>query len=61
MGAAITAGVGVGAFDSFDVVEKFVRIRENRMPNRENEAVYGEMKEMFEDAYRALTPLFEKL
>jgi xylulokinase len=61
MGAAITAGVGVGAFDSFDVAEKFIRIRERREPNHQNDAVYGEMKGLFEDAYRALCPLFEKM
>ena len=61
MGAAITAGVGVGVFDSFDVVDKFVRIRESRTPNHANDAVYDEMKGLFEDAYRALCPLFEKM
>lgn len=61
MGAAITAGVGVGVFDGFEVVDKFVRIRENRTPNRENDAIYNEMKGLFEEAYCALVPLFEKL
>ena len=61
MGAAITAGVGVGAFEGFDVVDKFVRIRESKAPNHENDAVYNEMKGLFEEAYGALCPLFEKL
>ncbi len=61
MGAAITAGVGVGVFDSFDVTDKFVKISNVRTPNRENSHAYNEMKLLFEDTYRQLFPIFEKM
>ena len=35
MGAAITAGVGVGAFNDFDVVDKFIKINQENKPNFE--------------------------
>jgi len=61
MGAAITAGVGVGVFDNFDVTDRFVRIREERCPNLESNACYDEMKRLFEDTYYRLCPIFEKM
>lgn len=61
MGAAITAGVGVGAFDSFDVVDKFIKITDRNLPDRENNDKYRKTKELFEEAYISLVPLFEKL
>ena len=61
MGAAITAGVGVGAFDSFDVVDKFIKITDRNLPDRENNEKYRKTKELFEEAYISLVPLFEKL
>ena len=61
MGAAITAGVGVGAFDSFDVVDKFIKIADQNLPNHENNAKYTKTKELFEEAYISLVPLFDKL
>lgn len=61
MGAAITAGVGIGAFSSFDAVDKFIRIKEENKPNLQNKDKYAQMKELFEEAYRSLKPLYEKM
>lgn len=61
MGAAITAGVGVGVFDNFDVTDRFIKIRKELSPNCENTAVYDEMKQLFEHAYQQLCPIFEQM
>ncbi len=61
MGAAITAGVGVGVFDSFDVVDKFIKINEDNQPNLKNTEKYDKIKALFDNAYHTLVPLFEKL
>lgn len=61
MGAAITAGVGVGVFDNFDVVDKFIKLNEENQPNLGNNLKYNEIKVLFDDAYHTLVPLFEKM
>ncbi|MBE6631378.1 MAG: xylulokinase [Ruminococcaceae bacterium] len=61
MGAAITAGVGVGAFEDFSAIDKFIKISEENTPNIANKAKYDEMKALFDASYEALVPLFEKL
>lgn len=61
MGAAITAGVGVGVFENFDVIDKFLKIEETKVPNSDNQPVYSAMKPIFDEAYFALTGVFDKL
>ena len=61
MGAAITAGVGIGALKSFDEADRFLNIRSKISPNRDNSKKYSEMKALFDEAYYALEPLFEKM
>lgn len=61
MGAAITAGVGVGVFENFDVVDKFIKISDKNQPNVKNNNKYNETKALFEEAYHTLVPLFEKM
>lgn len=58
MGAAVTAGVGVGLYDSFDVIDNFLTVRETRLPQPENHAVYERAKEHFDEAYAALCEFF---
>ena len=60
MGAAITAGVGVGAF-GFDAVDRFIQINEENKPDLSKAEKYGEMKKLFDEAYYSLAGLFEKL
>ena len=57
----LAAGVGVGAFDSFDAVEKFIHISESNQPDPTVQDAYRKVKVLFEEAYQALLPLFEKL
>jgi len=59
MGAAITAGVGIGAFESFAAVDSFIQVVQQRNPR--NVPIYAEKKQLFETAYRALEPVFEVL
>ena len=59
-GAAITAGVGVGAF-GFDAVDRFIQITEENKPDLSKAEKYGEMKKLFDEAYYSLAGLFEKL
>ncbi len=61
MGAAITAGVGIGAFDGFDVVDKFIKISKENKPDSSKAEKYSEMKKLFDEAYISLENIFEKL
>lgn len=61
MGAAITAGVGVGVFEDFDVLDRFLTIDEIHRPVEENHQVYEKLKVLFSEAYECLTPLYRKL
>jgi xylulokinase len=63
MGAAITAGVGVGAFRNFDIIDKFLTTVHRYEPQAdENDcAVYREMQARFDECYHALEPIFNKM
>ena len=61
MGAAITAGVGISAFSGFDVAEQFVRICREKQPDMENHTAYAAYKPLYEDIYRAMEPLFDRM
>lgn len=61
MGAAITAGVGVGLYDDFNVIDHFLSITDEIKPSGENYEVYSRAKELFDDAYYTLAPFFEKM
>ncbi len=61
MGAAITAGVGVGLFDDFSASDRFVRIQARQEPNSSSQAIYRDMKSLFEAAYQANLALFDQL
>lgn len=60
MGAAITGGVGVGLYKSFDVADKFFKIEDTRIPNMENNKKYNKIAESFEECYELTKPLFTK-
>ena len=61
MGAAITAGVGIGAFESFSAVDKFIKIQEENKPDLSKNKKYTEMKKLFDEAYDSLNDVFEKM
>ncbi|OQA47585.1 MAG: Xylulose kinase [Chloroflexi bacterium ADurb.Bin325] len=60
-GAAITAGVGVGLYDGFEVARRFVHTDQTEQPDPAHHAAYDTVYALFQDAYRALEPLFPRL
>ena len=60
MGAAVTAGVGIGAF-GFDAVERFIKLRSEERANPESHAAYKPYKDRFEALYQALVPIFDTI
>ncbi|MDO4571459.1 MAG: xylulokinase [Planctomycetia bacterium] len=58
MGAAITAGVGVGLFDSFDVVDIFLKRDEEFVPNAQHAVFYEQIKPIFDECYHNLKGTF---
>ncbi len=61
IGAAIIAGVGVGEFDSFDEVGRFIHPVNVIEPDPDQAAVYNRYYKPFNDAYEALCPVFREL
>ena len=57
MGAAITGGVGIGAF-GFEDAERFLKIAEEASPRREKCEAYRALMPRFDALYEALCPLF---
>jgi len=60
-GAAITAGVGVGLYEGFEAARRFVHTDETEQPDPARHAAYDTVYALFQDAYRALEPLFPRL
>ena len=54
MGAAIIGGVATGVLDSFNDVERFIKITSITKPDSNNTALYNKKKELFNRAYSAL-------
>lgn len=54
MGAAIIAGRGVGVYDSFDVLERFLKIKEVVHPVKKNTEFFRELMDVFSECYFAL-------
>ena len=60
MGAAIIAGVGGGVFKDFDVASKFISITDRVSPDPSRAPVYAYAKQLLNDSYDALEPLFPR-
>ncbi|HVG82737.1 MAG TPA: xylulokinase [Methylomirabilota bacterium] len=61
-GAALLAGIGIGAFASpEDAVERCVRVVGRAEPNAERHRLYGELFAVYKDAQAALAPLSHRL
>ncbi len=58
IGAAVTAGVGVGALSGFDSIGNFIQIEETIEPMPKNSERYEKSKRLFEACYEALEPVF---
>ena len=61
MGAAITAGVGVGLFQNFDEAGRFLEMRRNVEPREKERELYRRMALVFDEAYHALEPVYGSL
>lgn len=60
IGAALIAGVGIGAI-SYDDVPGLTRIRQTYEPESQRKALYDETFENFKFAYKRLAPLYRRL
>lgn len=61
MGAAITAGVGIGAFDNFNVIGKFLKNEHTYTPDPAKKPLYDELKRIFDDCYHQLEAIDSRL
>lgn len=61
MGAAVTAGVGVGVFKDFNEIKNFIKIDEQILPNMDNHRAYEKIKSVFDNSYNALLGIYEQL
>ena len=61
MGAAVTAGVAAGAFDNFDVIDRFISVDHTHEPNADAVSKYDKIKPIFEKCYHSLTGVYEDL
>lgn len=57
--AAVIAGVGVGVFDDFSVVNQFVKQEKTFEPGREKKEVYDRQKLLFEAGYQCLKEYYK--
>lgn len=61
MGAAVIGGVGVGLFDNFKAIDRFIEIKSEHLPDPKAVEAYGPIKKQFDDYYFALKGVFEKI
>lgn len=61
LGAAIAAGIGAGLFPGFEVAKEMVRVEEGEKPNPARSKLYLELYQIFQETYRALEPIYERL
>ena len=61
LGAAIAGGVGAGVFRDFGVARSIVKVAETYHPQPAVRDVYERQYEAFQEAYRALVPIYARL
>jgi xylulokinase len=61
VGAAVVAGVGVGIYDSFNAINKFIALNETYNPIEENVATYIPLKDIFDRVYLNLADVYKAL
>lgn len=59
--AATIAGVGIGVFKDFSEINRFIKVKDTFCPSPEHEKVYDKLKPLFDESYRCLESLYEKL
>lgn len=57
IGAAVCAGVGIGAFKDFSICASLNSVRKEILPNLENKAIYDKAYDLFQRLYRAIEPV----
>ena len=61
IGAAVIAGVGVGVFDSFEEVKRFLKFEKTVKPVEEHREDYKKLMPIFDEAYHCMLPLYKKM
>jgi xylulokinase len=61
LGAAVAAGVGVGALPGFEAIHKFMRIETEEPHDPANHAKYSEIQKVFDEAYFSLIDTFDDI
>ncbi|MCW5880432.1 MAG: xylulokinase [Anaerolineae bacterium] len=61
LGAAVAAGIGVGLFRDFDVVNDMVEIVDRQLPDPAARTTYERLYPTFAAAYERLVPVFHEL
>ena len=61
MGAAVIGGVAAGIFPDFNVIDRFVQVRDRALPDARRHALYAAMTPLFEHAYTALKDVYSEL
>ena len=61
IGAAVTAGVGIGVHKSFEEVSRYIAVDAIEEPTAGNSEVYKKMQPIFDKAYFDLVDVFEEL
>jgi xylulokinase len=60
MGAAVAGGVGIGLYESFSAIDRFIEVEKVIVPNMKNYARYVKSVDLFDRVYYALEKLFIK-
>ena len=61
MGAALVGGVGVGLYDSFDMIHQMNGVAATVMPGAAAQATYARMQPIFNRLYEALEPVYDDI
>jgi xylulokinase len=61
MGAAVIGGVSIGLYPGFEVVHTMNPVAETITPNPANQARYDRLAGLFDESYRALERIFNRL
>jgi xylulokinase len=56
--AALIAGIGVGVFQDFSEIKRFLSVKDCTTPNLEHSEQYRVQKQRFDKAYHCLEPMF---
>lgn len=58
--AAVIAGVGVGAFESFDDIHRFIKVETTIIAQENAKTIYEKQKKLFDLAYHCMLPFYEQ-